>query len=101
VNSKNGKGSGGSALSFIDSQLLAHVPQLASLVVGSADDFDRLTIYHRGPYDLLGVLKRYGSDGSVEVLFGNGPTFSAVLFALEGSYAANKWRQDKPMPRRE
>lgn len=74
------------------------LPQVAGLVRGSAEEFEFLKILHRGPNDVLAILKRYASDGTPQVLFGNGATFVDALYGLEGAFAANKWRKDTPPP---
>lgn len=73
-------------------------PQLLGLVGRHSEDFKELRVYQRGENDCLGVLKRYNSDGKPEVLFGNGQDFVAALLALEGSYTAARWREEKPAP---
>lgn len=74
------------------------LPQVSALVAGAAPEFEFLKILHRGQHDVLAILKRYGSDGKPEVLFGNGATFVDALYGLEGAFAANKWRPDNPAP---
>lgn len=87
-----------SGVSGIYSALDGEIPQFLALVSGPAEDFDRLTVYHRGLNDVLGVLKRYSHNGDLQVLFGSGPDFVSMLLALEGSMQANKWRKEKPAP---
>lgn len=75
-------------------------PQLYGLVARNAEDFISVTCRQRGPNDFTAVLKRYGSDGQAEVLFGNGPDFVSCLFSLEGSLAAGRWKVDVPYEER-
>lgn len=79
----------------INDVLLKHTPQLAS-VLGDEEDFLTLYVKMKEDRTLLGVLKRYGSDGGPEVCFGSGYTIAGCFLGLEGSIAANKWRPDKP-----
>lgn len=75
-------------------------PQLYRLVARNPEEFISLSLRQRGPNDFTAVLKRFGSDGQAEVLFGNGPDFVSSLFSIEGSLAAGRWKVDVPYEKR-
>lgn len=79
----------------LNSELSDLTPQLAS-VLGDEAEFISLYVKVKADGTMLGVLKRYGSDGGPMVCFGSGYTVAGVFLGLEGSIAANKWRPDKP-----
>lgn len=49
----------------------------------------------RGESDFLAIAKRYGDDGTVQVLFGSGTDYVTAFIGLEQAFDADKWRRDK------
>jgi len=68
---------------------------LAVVALGS-EDFVDLRVKQRAYGDWLGIAKRYGPDGGLEVCFGTGHDFVSALLGLNGAMAANRWKPDKP-----
>lgn len=86
-------------LSFADGPLFAALakscPNLAEQVSKDATDFNSIRIQYRGVYDWLAVCKRWGEDGSPEVIFGSGPDFVGAILGLEAALDKGAWRPDK------
>lgn len=80
----------------ITATILAVTPQVGAFFSGTHTDFVSLYIKQRGDYDFILVLKRYASDGGLEVCFGGGASLGSAFKNLEGSVAAAKWRPDRP-----
>lgn len=72
------------------------LPHLASLLLREDQGFLGLTVKMRGPQDVVVVVKREGSAGAAEVLFGSGYDLCGALAGANGAAAANRWREDKP-----
>jgi hypothetical protein len=72
------------------------LPQLHAVVVRASEDVVGLNVKHRESGDWLAVLRRFGPDGQPQVAFGSGVDFIGALMSLEGSLAADRWREDKP-----
>lgn len=70
--------------------------QLHAVLVRAAEDCVGLNVKHRDSGDWIAVLRRFGPDGTPQVAFGSGVDFIGALMGLEGSLAANRWREDKP-----
>lgn len=69
---------------------------LAAVVAYHSEDFVDLRVKQRGEGDWLGIVKRYGSDGGLEVCFGTGHDFVSCLLGLNGAMANDRWKPDKP-----
>lgn len=69
---------------------------LSAFALRNLDDFVELRVKQRGFSDWIGVAKRYGEDGGLEVCFGTGFDFTSCLLGLDGAMAANRWKADKP-----
>jgi hypothetical protein len=85
-----------SAYVLVEQAVYGRLPQLRGLVFTRAGDFAGLNIRQRGAGDWIAVAKRYGDDGGPQVLFATGFDFVGLLLNLEGSLAADRWREDKP-----
>lgn len=70
-------------------------PSVYRLVSDTSEGFISIRLSYRGPHDWLAIGKRYGDDGSPEVIFGSGVDFASALLGLEASIDQNKWRPDK------
>lgn len=57
-------------------------------------DFAGFSVFLADGGDFLAMLKRYGEDGSVEVLFAAGQTPLEAIGALSHADRAQKWRKD-------
>lgn len=79
----------------LDASVKNNVPQLYSVLTDEVD-FIELRLKIRDDRTVLGILKRYGSDGAPMVCFGSGYGVTGALVGLEGTIAAGKWRLDKP-----
>lgn len=73
---------------------------VGDLVFDNPEDFHSIRIYNRGPQDVLTVVKRFGSDGGVEVLFGSGVDFVSSLLSASAACKNGRWRVDKPYEKR-
>jgi hypothetical protein len=72
------------------------LPQLHAVLVRADEECAGLNVKHRDSGDWIAVLRRYGPDGQPQVAFGSGVDFIGALMGLEGSLAANRWREDRP-----
>ena len=77
-----------------------YTPGVFGLLTQDAEDFVNLRFYSRGPSDVIGVLKRYGSDGSIQVVFGSSFDVVGAFLSLEGAVQNNRWRVDTPFEQR-
>ena len=64
-------------------------------ITDTRGDAISLKLKHRGEHDFLWVAKRYGPDGTQEVIFGSGSTGLDGLRGLEVAMDQGKWRPDK------
>jgi len=78
---------------------------LHSLLPATVDFIDRhaddltgyaLAIAHSGGY--LCICKRFGFDGSPEIIFAGGATPIEAMLAGEKALAAGNWKPDRPRP---
>lgn len=76
------------------------LPNLYDLIMSSDGELHSIRFYQRGVEDILGVAKRFGSAGDVEVLFGSSFDLIGSLLSLEGAMSSNRWRVDRPYKER-
>ena len=79
----------------IHKALRAEAPEVYQLVTNDGDDFISLRIAYRGENDYLAIGKRYGDDGTPQVIFGSGIGLATCLVGLAVAIDQNKWRPDK------
>jgi hypothetical protein len=60
------------------------------------DDFGQLSFKRREDGSVLAIAKGYGPDGTPVVAFGAGYDIVSACKGLEGTFARNGWRPDKP-----
>lgn len=72
-------------------------PQVYSWLC-SSDDFGSLQFKARDDGSILAIAKGYDSAGGPVVAFGVGHDFVSACKGLEGTFARNGWRPDKPWP---
>jgi len=60
------------------------------------DEFVSIRISLSGDGSILGVVKRFASDGGLEVCFGAGSDVCGALIALDRSIQGGNWRSDVP-----
>ena len=72
------------------------IPDVGSLLLRNAEDFERILIRNRGDGDWIGVLKAFSGDGTPIVCFGTGYDAITCLLSLNTSVRKGKWREDKP-----
>jgi len=70
-------------------------PLLSSLVSEGGSEFNSVRIQYRGQYDYMAVCKRWGPDGTPEVIFGSGSDFIGCILGLEAALDKGAWRPDK------
>lgn len=70
-------------------------PNFTALFQSGGAEFNSVRIQFRGVYDFLAVCKRWGPDGTPEVIFGSGPDFVGAVLGLEAALEQGAWRPDK------
>jgi hypothetical protein len=90
------KRTGKSPYVALEGAVFTKLPQIHALAVRNAEDFVGLNIKVRGAGDLIAVAKRFGPDGGPQVIFATGFDIIGLLLNLEGSLAANRWKEDRP-----
>lgn len=88
------KGRGGDAATDLNVAFTLHVGAVQDLIVNNVEDFHQLRVYNRGGGDILGVLKRFGPSGDIEVVFGSGWDLASALLAVDKAASAGRWRVD-------
>ena len=66
----------------------------------SEGDFRGISVILSDSGGCLAILKRFGADGSPEVLFASGQTPVEAIAAADTRLDQAAWRKDKPRPKR-
>ena len=65
----------------------------------STGDFRGISVILSNSGGCLAILKRFGEDGTPEVLFASGQTPVEAIAAADTRLADGGWRADKPRPK--
>lgn len=92
---KTKKNNRSSAWLALDQVIKNEVPHLAA-VLADEEDFISFHIKMRDDGSVIGVLKRFGSDGGKLVCFGSSYTVSGCFVAVDATIQGGNWKVDKP-----
>jgi len=95
MSSKNGKSGYSHPVSKVGEAFFDGLPNLHALFTEGRGDLVNIKITYRGSDEWLAIAKRYGGDGSLQVIFGGGGDAYSAFLRLDNNIANGAWRADK------